>query len=178
MWYQHVHLSPNSTAIVSSPWTSCQIRKIAGCACTGNAENDSPRRLFQRKPLVSDPGMHRAVMHVGIAYPRWRGKRSRHSRLMSTRNFTYFVKCPWQSFTLINVCTLFAYEIPYLLIWSGELQSVRCEILYLHSGILLVLRWVHTLSKIWKSFCGAQRLSIHKMKCVMQRKYHIVLFFA
>ena len=40
-----------------------------------------PRHRLQRKPLVSGPGMHR-VMHVGIAYPQWRGKRSRHSRRM------------------------------------------------------------------------------------------------
>ena len=34
----------------------------------------------------------RAVMHVGIAYQRWRGKRSRHSRRMRTRNFTYLAR--------------------------------------------------------------------------------------
>ena len=39
-------------------WASYQIRKIAGCACAGNAGNNFPRRRFQRKPLVSDPGMH------------------------------------------------------------------------------------------------------------------------
>ena len=33
-------------------------------------------------------------MHVGIAYPRWRGKRSRHSRRMRTRNFTYLARGP------------------------------------------------------------------------------------
>ena len=45
---------------------SYQIRKIAGCACAGNAGNVSPRRQFQRKPLVSDPGMHHGtcVTHV------------------------------------------------------------------------------------------------------------------
>ena len=37
---------------------SYQIRKITGCACTGNAGNVSPRRRFQMKPLISDPGMH------------------------------------------------------------------------------------------------------------------------
>ena len=45
---------------------------------------------FKGKPLVSDPGMHRvmhvrdarAVMHVGIANLRWRGKHSQHSRRM------------------------------------------------------------------------------------------------
>ena len=77
---------------------SYQIRKIAGCACAGNAGNVSPRRRLQKKPLVSDPGMHHgtcAVMHVGIAYPRWRGKRSRHSRRMRTRNFPYLARDPW-----------------------------------------------------------------------------------
>ena len=49
-----------------SSWASYQIRKIAGCACAGNAGNVSPRRRFQRKPLVSDPGMHHGtcVTHV------------------------------------------------------------------------------------------------------------------
>ena len=47
-------------------WASYQIRKIAGCARAGNAGNVSPRRRFQRKPLVSDPGMHHGtcVTHV------------------------------------------------------------------------------------------------------------------
>ena len=49
-----------------SLWASCQIRKIAGCACAGNAGNVFPRRRLQRKPLVSDPGMHHGtcVTHV------------------------------------------------------------------------------------------------------------------
>ena len=51
---------------------SNQIRKIAGCACAGNAGNVFPTRRLQRKLLVSDPGMHH-VMHVGIAY-QWRGE--------------------------------------------------------------------------------------------------------
>ena len=46
-------------------WASCQIRKIAGYACTGNAGNIFPVP-FQRKPLVSDPGMYHGtcVTHV------------------------------------------------------------------------------------------------------------------
>ena len=49
-----------------TPWASYQIRKIAGCACAGNAGNVFPRRRFQRKPLISDPGMHHGtcVTHV------------------------------------------------------------------------------------------------------------------
>ena len=47
-------------------WASYQIRKIAGCACAGNAGNVFPRHRLQRKPLVSDPGMHHGtcVTHV------------------------------------------------------------------------------------------------------------------
>ena len=47
-------------------WASYQIRKIAGCACAGNAGNVFPRRRFQRKQLVSDPDMHHGpcVTHV------------------------------------------------------------------------------------------------------------------
>ena len=35
------------------------------------------------------------MMHAGIAYLRWRGKRSRHSRCMRTRNFAYLARGPW-----------------------------------------------------------------------------------
>ena len=47
-------------------WASYQIRKIAACACAGNAGSVFPRRRLQRKPLVSDPGMHHGtcVTHV------------------------------------------------------------------------------------------------------------------
>ena len=47
-------------------WASYQIRKIAGCACARNAWNVFPRRRFQRKSLVNDPGMHHGtcVTHV------------------------------------------------------------------------------------------------------------------
>ena len=50
----------------TKPWASYQIPKIAGCACAGNAGNVFPRRRFQRKLLVSDPGMHHGtcVTHV------------------------------------------------------------------------------------------------------------------
>ena len=44
------------------PWAACQIRKIPGCACAGNAGNVPPRHRFQRKPLVSDHGT--CVTHV------------------------------------------------------------------------------------------------------------------
>ena len=56
---------------------------------------------LQRKPLVSDPGMHHGtcVAHVpwcmsGFANPRWRGKRSRHSRCMRSPQFYVSGKRP------------------------------------------------------------------------------------
>ena len=58
-----------------------------------------PRRRIQRKPRVSDPGMHygTCVTHVpwcmsGSLYPQWWGKRSRHSRRMRIRNLTYLAR--------------------------------------------------------------------------------------
>ena len=82
-------------------WASYQIRKIAGYACAGNAGNVFPRRWFQRKPLVSDPGMHHGtcVTHVswcmsgsltcgdGENVPGIPGA-------CATRNFTYLVRGP------------------------------------------------------------------------------------
>ena len=74
-------------------WVSCQIRKIAGCACAGNAGNVSP------PPKVSDPDMHHGtcVTHVPwctqgsltnrFLWIRWRGKRSRHSQRMHNPQF-------------------------------------------------------------------------------------------
>ena len=49
-----------------SLWASCQIRKIVGRACAGNAGNVFSRHRLQRKLLDSDPGMHHGtcVAHV------------------------------------------------------------------------------------------------------------------
>ena len=70
-------------------WASCQILKIAGCACTGNAGNVFP------PPRVSDPDMHHGTcvtprsLTSGFHCRRWLGKRSRHSRRM--RNLQFYV---------------------------------------------------------------------------------------
>ena len=55
-----------SCDIVTRPWASYQIRNIVGYACAGNAGNVFPHHWLQRKPLVSDPGMHHGtcVTHV------------------------------------------------------------------------------------------------------------------
>ena len=82
------------------PWASCQICKIAGGACAGNAGNVSPL------PRVNDSVMHHGacVTHVpwcmpgsltsGFFWSRWRGKRSRHSRRMHNAQFYVSGKRP------------------------------------------------------------------------------------
>ena len=88
-------------------WTSCQILKIAGCACAGNAGN-----VFSVAAGYSDPDMHHGtcVTHVpwcipgsltgGFLWSRWRGKRSRHSRRM--RNPEFYVT--GKRSTELNMC--------------------------------------------------------------------------
>ena len=69
----------------------------------------SHQRL-QRKPLVRR-SLHasrhvrhpRALMHVGIANPRWRGKRSRNSRRMRNPQFYVSGKRPMGSYTLLSL---------------------------------------------------------------------------
>ena len=82
-------------------WTSYQIRTFAGCACAGNVGNVfSPPPIL--KIITSQLSRHAlrhvrdapAVMHVGIANPQWRGKRSRHSRRMHNPQFYVFGKRP------------------------------------------------------------------------------------
>ena len=57
-----------------------------------------PRHWLQRKLLVTPACMAarawRHVMHVGIANPRWQGKRSRHSRRMRKPQFYVSGKRP------------------------------------------------------------------------------------
>ena len=60
-----------------------------------------PRPRLQRKPPVSDPtcittrASRTCRDECRIANPRWLGKRSRHSRCMCNRNFTFLAKGTW-----------------------------------------------------------------------------------
>ena len=62
------------------------------------------RHHLQRKPRVSDPGMHhhtcvtaRAVMHFGIAYPGGGENVPGIPGRYATRNFIYLARGPWLS---------------------------------------------------------------------------------
>ena len=83
------------------PWASCQIRKIAGCACAGNAGNVFPTYRLQRKPQVCDPGMHHGtcVTHVPwcMSESLIRGGGENVPGIPSacaTRNFAYLTRGP------------------------------------------------------------------------------------
>ena len=74
---------------------NCRLRMCRKC------RQRFPRYRLWNKPLVSDLDMHnaRALIHVGIANPRWRGKRSRHSKRMRIPQFYISGKrpIPWKS---------------------------------------------------------------------------------
>ena len=83
------------------PWASYQIRKIAGCACTGNAKNFFPATDFKGKPLVSDPDMHHGtyVTHVPwcMSGSPTRGGGENFPGIpdaCATRNFIYLARGP------------------------------------------------------------------------------------
>ena len=140
-------------------WASYQIRKIAGCACAGNAGNVFPRCQFQRKPLVSDPAVHhaRAVMHVGIAYLRWRGKRSRHSGRMRTRNFAYLARGPWRNICSLNrqrEVTSQSLTIQFNSLWlSDAISLLRGVVTFVHVLTSCLRAPSHYLSKCWFIIC-------------------------
>ena len=79
--------------------SSYQIHKIAGCTYTWNDGNVFPDQL-QRKPLVSDPGMHHGtcVMHVPwcISGSLTRGGENVPGipGACATQNFTYLIRGP------------------------------------------------------------------------------------
>ena len=100
----------STNAVFSGPndimtWASNQIRKIAGCACAGNAGNVFPRHRLQRKPLVSDHGMHHGtcVTHVPCCMS---GSLTRGGGenvpgipgACTTSNITYLARGPWKRF--------------------------------------------------------------------------------
>ena len=84
--------------LICNTWASYQIGKIAGCACAWNPGNVSHRRRFQRKPLVSDPGMHHGTC---VTHVPWCMSGSltcgdgKNVPGIPTRNFTYLARGPW-----------------------------------------------------------------------------------
>ena len=89
---------------VAYQWASYQIRKIVDCACAGNAGNVFPRHRIQRKPRVSDPGMHHGTCVTRVSWS-MSGLLTRGGGetipgipgACANHNFRYPVRGPWLS---------------------------------------------------------------------------------
>ena len=74
---------------------SPQICKIVLCTCARNVQNVFPATEFKGNRHASPHGLHaRAVMHVGVANPRWRGNVPCIPGACTTRNFAYLLRGP------------------------------------------------------------------------------------
>ena len=67
-------------------------------------------------------------MHVGIAYLRWRGKRSRHSRRMRTRNFVYLARGPLS--TLDKWASFLRWRIPFVMSILRNEWKCKCMFVF------------------------------------------------
>ena len=107
LWQLSYHLlvdyvTDRSVFFRVAPWASYQIRKIAGAHAPGMPETFSPPpRVNDRDMLHGTCGHARAVMHAGIANPRFPLKAVMGKTFPAfpaqaqTRNFTYLVRGPY-----------------------------------------------------------------------------------
>ena len=99
-----LHYSSNDTGVnvCHGPLTRCaklQVAHVPGMPGTFPPPPTSKETVSWRSQHASQHVHHaRAVMHVGIANPRWRRKRSRHSRRMRNPQFYVSGKRPMQSY--------------------------------------------------------------------------------
>ena len=94
-------------ALEGITWASCQIRKIADCACAGNVGNVYPHHRWLAIPTCIVPWCMPGSLLSRFLWSRWRGKRSRHSRRM--RNTLSYVSQTYQH--ILSMLT-------HLVIWS------------------------------------------------------------
>ena len=99
---------------------------------------------------VRDP---RAVMHAGIAYPRWRRKRSRHSRRM--RNPQFYVFGKRHMCQCSRVLLWFSFLVVFNRHWSGYVLAyhwIKVNALSINANSLMwALFLVDVLTRDW---CG------------------------
>ena len=94
------HSKPPVLSSTTPPWASCQIRKIAGCACVGNAGNVFPYTDFK--------GNHELAIPACVTHEPWcmsgsitRGGGENVPGIpgaCTTRNLTYLARDPYNSF--------------------------------------------------------------------------------
>ena len=136
------------------PYT--RYKKMAGCACAGNAGTFSPPPFsketarYRSRHASRHVRDARAVMHVGIVDPRWRGNVPGIPGACAIRNFTYLVRAPYyhrreegcscctKSTILSQHCIVtFGWcHISFVFFHSSALDSVNNtdDIVYLHAS--------------------------------------------
>ena len=144
---------------------------------TGMPETFSPpptskETASQRSRHASRHVRHaRAVMHVGIANPRWRGKRSRHSLRMRNPQFYASGKRPitsWHgnAFCPIDVCVCegwlwWGWRVGGLTVVSPHkesvLQSLAFPLLYVY--VFMLYLWHVTV--LWNAYLFGPKWSIN-----------------
>ena len=116
-----------------TPWTSCQIRKIASCTCVGNAGNVFPATDFKGNhkfaiaACIKARASRTCVMHVGIANLLLLRKRSQHSRRMRnpfcvSRKRPVYPHCDLQHSHFLNSCSLHVF---YFSVYPGNFIKIR-----------------------------------------------------
>ena len=110
-----------------------------------------PHHRLQRKPRVSDPGMHHntcltacAVQHAGIVNSRWRGKRSRHDRRMRNPQFYVSGKRPMTSIHTASCCVWYMDIYPKL----PRNVTISMCVTFQYNAIRCILQHVYDTS--WK----------------------------
>ena len=84
------------------PWASYQIRKIAVCACPGNARNVFPsHRGIATPTCITTRAWHTCLwcksgsLTSDLLWSRWRGSVPSNPGACENRNFTYLVRASW-----------------------------------------------------------------------------------
>ena len=104
-WIVHL-LQKNTYTQNNAPWASCQKRKLAGCACSGNAGNVCPatdskgNRKLSILACITARAWRTCRNPCREPKPRWRGKRSRPSWRMRNPKFYVSGKRPMGDLTL------------------------------------------------------------------------------
>ena len=101
VWYRLIYPCHTEVLHWYWAWASYQIHNIVGCACAGNAWA-LPRYRLQRKPLVSDPGIHHGTCIKRVTWcmsrSLTRGSGGNFTGIpgaCATRKFTYLARGPF-----------------------------------------------------------------------------------
>ena len=136
------------------PWASYQIQKYCGLRMRRECRERFSRHLIQRKPLVSDPGMHHGscVTHVPwcMSGSLTRGGGENVPGIpdaCATHNFTYLARGPWQIPTELSA-TAFPQGLHHS-VWHKTYLDQCVSVAFPWSNETLDLRQISNIIKPW-----------------------------